>query len=164
MLYKLALLSRYEELILLKCDLQFVQYRGTNQETGIWDQSCYWTQLGSACQTHRKANLLTPGCVEGKYSTYFWVPSKNKQLMLKRLPSGFQGRGFKGKVRERVVGNVFSSCTVFWLVGGEVTRWSHRSQHYQPSGSSWSGGYVLTVTNSSSAWVLISGKQLKNVD
>ena len=35
-------------------------------------------------------------------------------LMLKRpeLPDGFQGRGFKCKVRERVTGNVISSCTV----------------------------------------------------
>ena len=59
--------------------------------------------FGSPCLTCSKANLLTLGCGEGKYSIYCRVPSKkNGQLMLKssELPNGFQGRVFKGKVRE----------------------------------------------------------------
>ena len=47
-----------------------------------------------------------------KESTVFIVgPSKeNGQLMLKRseLPGGFQGRVFKGKMRERVAGCLIS--------------------------------------------------------
>ena len=43
------------------------------------------------------------------------VPSKeSRQLMLKRpkLPDGFQGRGLKGKVRERVTWCMISLCTI----------------------------------------------------
>ena len=50
-----------------------------------------------------EANLLTPGCGEGKYSIYHKVLSKqNGQLMFRRLefPTGFQGRGFKGSMRK----------------------------------------------------------------
>ena len=50
-----------------------------------------------------KAKLLTLGCGEGRVSIYCRAPSKeNGQLVLKRpeLPNGFQGRGFKGSVRE----------------------------------------------------------------
>ena len=48
---------------------------------------------------------------------------KNWQLIFKRpeLPSGFQGMAFKDSVRERVMGFVIISCTVLWLVDGEVT-------------------------------------------
>ena len=67
-----------------------------------------------------KANVLTPGCGEGKYSIYCKVPSvgpskENGQLMLRRpkLPNGFQGRVFKDSVRERVMGCMISSCTSF---------------------------------------------------
>ena len=61
--------------------------------------------------------------------------------MLKRpeLPEGFQGKVFKDRVKERVVGYVISSWTFFLLVGGEVIR----RQHHQPSGSNWSGVYML---------------------
>ena len=48
-----------------------------------------------------KANL-TPGCGEGKY-IYCRVPRKeNVQLVLKRpeLPDGFQGRVFKGTIKD----------------------------------------------------------------
>ena len=51
--------------------------------------------FGSACWTHSKANLLTPGCDKGEYSVYCRAPCKeNGQLMLKRpkLPHGFEGR------------------------------------------------------------------------
>ena len=70
-----------------------------------------------------KANLLTPACVEGQYSVYCRVPSKeNRQLMLKRpkLPDGFQGRGFKGSVREGTAGYMISLCKILRLVGIKV--------------------------------------------
>ena len=43
-------------------------------------------------------------------------------------PDGFQGRTSKGQVREVVAGlwSVLSSCTVLWLLDGEVTGWCHR--------------------------------------
>ena len=55
---------------------------------------------------HNKANLMTPGCGQGKYSVYCKAPNmgpnkENRKLRLTRpkLPSGFQGRGFKVSVR-----------------------------------------------------------------
>jgi len=43
---------------------------------------------------------------------------------------------------------------ILWLVDGEVTGWCHRNQHYQFSGSSWPGGYMIMVIMqlASSAW------------
>ena len=70
------------------------------------------------------------------------VPNKeSQQLVLKRpkLLNGFQGKAFKDRVRERVAGCVISSWTFFALVACEVIG----SQHHQPSGSSWSGVYML---------------------
>ena len=52
--------------------------------------------------------------------------------------------GWRGRV-EGVTGHVISSCTILWLVDGEVTGWYHSSYHYQSLGASRSGGYVLTV-------------------
>ena len=52
--------------------------------------------------TCSKANLLTLGCGEGKYSVCCRAPSKeNRQLMLKssKLPDGFQRRVFKDNIR-----------------------------------------------------------------
>ena len=40
---------------------------------------------------------------------------------------------------------VISLWTFFWLVGGEISR----SQHHQPSGSNWSGVYMLVGSISS---------------
>ena len=63
-------------------------------------------QIGSSLLTCNRANLVTPGCGEGKYSVYCKAPSKeNGQLVLKRpeCPEGFQGRVFKDSVRERVM-------------------------------------------------------------
>ena len=54
-------------------------------------------KLGFTCPSCSKANLLTTGCGEGKYSIYCRVSSKEKeQLTLKRpkLPDEFQGRVF----------------------------------------------------------------------
>ena len=51
------------------------------------------------------------------------------QLMLKtpKLPNGFQESIFKGKERRGLAGQVISSCTILWLVDGEVTWWCHKS-------------------------------------
>ena len=51
---------------------------------------------------YSKANLLTLGCGEGKYSIYCMEPGKeNGQLVLKRpeLPNGFQTSVLKGNIR-----------------------------------------------------------------
>ena len=50
-----------------------------------------------------------------KESAVFTAGTKNGQLMLKRpeLPDGFQGRVFKDRVRESVVGCAISSWTFF---------------------------------------------------
>ena len=42
----------------------------------------------------------------------------------------------------------------FWLVGVKVTRWGHRSQHYQSSGSSWSENskFMVIMQLGSSTW------------
>ena len=56
---------------------------------------------------------------------------------------------FKNK-REKMEGGswcVISWCTALRFVHGEVTRWYFRSQHHQPSGSNWSGVYVLVVSS-----------------
>ena len=49
--------------------------------------------------TRSKANLLTPGCGEGKCSVYCRAPSKEyrqlEALPQKALPDGFQGKVFK---------------------------------------------------------------------
>ena len=63
-----------------------------------------------------KANLLIPSCGEGKCDVYCRVPSKEyRWLMLKRpkLLNSFQGKVFKGRVRESVVWYVISSWTFF---------------------------------------------------
>ena len=87
--------------------------------------------------------------------------------MIKRpeLPEGSQGKVFKGRVREMVVGWVMRSWTFFGLAGGEVTR----GQHLQSSGSSWSGVWGLcicdqhTVNFSYLLRVSESAKELKDM-
>ena len=62
-----------------------------------------------------KASVLTSGCGEGKYSLYFRTPNKeNGQLMFNRpkLPNDFQGRSFKGIVKEGASGYIISLCTI----------------------------------------------------
>lgn len=68
----------------------------------IW-AFCYWAKLGST-HPHGKTNLRTSVVVR-KVQHYCRTPSReNGWLMLKRpkLPKGFQGRDFKGKLKERV--------------------------------------------------------------
>ena len=51
-----------------------------------------------------EANLLIPGCGEGKYSIYCRVKQgKWAALERSKLPDDFQGRVFKDRVRERVM-------------------------------------------------------------
>lgn len=60
---------------------------------------------------HRKANLLTLGCGERKYSIFCRVSSKeNEWLMIKRaeLLNGFKEKVLKGKMKERVVSPLMS--------------------------------------------------------
>ena len=70
-----------------------------------------------------KADLLTPGCGEGKYRIYFRVSHKdNGKLTLKRpkLPDDFQGRGFIDSVREVSSGCMISSYVILRWVGIKV--------------------------------------------
>ena len=65
---------------------------------------------------HSEANLLTLRCGEAKYNVYCRALSKeSRQLVLKRpeLPEGFQGKVFKDRVREGVMGCMISSWTFF---------------------------------------------------
>lgn len=73
--------------------------------------------LGWLARTHLTANPLPLGRGEGKRSIYCKCQNKEHEpgkLKLKKpeLPDGFQGRGFKGEVRERLTGCVTSSCTI----------------------------------------------------
>ena len=68
--------------------------------------------------TGSKANLLTSGCGEGKYSVYYQTLIKEaKQLALKRLklPSSFQDNGFKYQARE--------SVAAVWSAHGHSSDW-----------------------------------------
>ena len=92
---------------------------------------------------HGKANLLTLGCGEGKYSIYRRAPSKeNGQLVLKRpkLPNGFQGRGFKYSVREGAAGCVISLYTILRLIGIKVKFQAPSMLWFQPV-------YVLVISS-----------------
>ena len=62
-------------------------------------QNCY--QLGSAHPPGSKANLLTPGCGEGKYSIYCRCQAGMGSLCSKDSnphPLGLSGKGFKGNI------------------------------------------------------------------
>ena len=83
-----------------------------------------------------KAKLLALGCGIWQYSVYCGLSSKEKgKLMLKRpeLPCGFLERIF--------IGSLWTS-----LVSGKVTGWCCRNLNIQPSGSDWSGLYVVVVS------------------
>ena len=79
--------------------------------------------------------LLTLGCSEGEFSVRCRVSSKeNRQLMLRRpeLRDGFQGRGFKGSVREGATEYVISLCTILGLVGMKVKFKASSTFCFQP--------------------------------
>lgn len=93
-------------------------YSGTQDKRKADKKGVLSNQIWVYLPTSNKANLLTPGCGEGKYSIYHKALSKeNGQLIFKRLelPTGFQGKGFKGSVRNGGAGCVI--CTQFsdWL-------------------------------------------------
>ena len=70
-----------------------------------------------------KVNPLTPGCGEGRYSIYCMAPcKKNGQFILKRPnpAHSFQGRSFKGSLREGAAEHVISSCIILRLAGIKV--------------------------------------------
>ena len=91
--------------------------RDTAKLFGICDNV---TEPNGVCSpVGSKANLLTLGCSEQKYSIYCRAQSKgNGQLMFKRLelPDEFHGRGFKGSVREETAGCLISQCTILSLL------------------------------------------------
>ena len=125
---------------------------------------CYQTKLGSTCRpVYWQANLLTLGRGEGKCSVYCRPTKEFRQLVFKRpkLLEGFQGKVFKDRVREGVMGCVISSWTFFWLFHGEVTG----SQH-QHSGSNKSGFYMLVGSTqlTSSTWWRFQGLQNSSKD
>ena len=82
--------------------------------THIPKQSVLLNQTRVHLPSSSKASLLTSRCGEGKYSLYFRTPNENGQLMFNRpkLPSNFQGRGFKGVVKEGASGYIISLCTI----------------------------------------------------
>ena len=57
-------------------------------------------------------------------------------------PMGFRKAFLKARWGRGVARYVISSCTIPWLVDGEVTGQCHRGQHYQSSGPSRPGGYT----------------------
>ena len=110
--------------VLFKCRSEFIP-------DVIMLRSQTWTHS----HTYSKVVLLTLGCSEGKFSVHCRVPSKeNGQLMLKRpeLPDGFQGRGFKGSMREGAAECVISLCTVLGLVGMKVKFRASSTFCFQP--------------------------------
>ena len=67
---------------------------------------------------YSKANLLTPGCGEGKGSVSCRCRARSSgQLVLKipELPAGFQESIFKGQVREGCQRYVISLCTILMV-------------------------------------------------
>ena len=80
--------------------------------------------------------------------------------MLKRpkLRDGFQGRGFKGSVREGAAECVISLCTVLGLVGMKVKFRASSTFCFQPSRI-----FVLVVSSFCLAGVYFLYKLLRNV-
>ena len=78
---------------------------------------------------HSKANLLTPGCGEGKCSIYCKVPDKesgtDKAQKSLNSPMGFRKGFLNARWGKGVAGCVISSCTILWFVDGEVTGQCH---------------------------------------
>lgn len=86
------------------------------------------------CAYRAESQTLSAG-VCSKVEVYLQVPSKEeRQLMLRRpeLPDGFQGRGFKGSMREGAAECVISLCTVLGLVGMKVKFRASSTFCFQP--------------------------------
>ena len=82
------------------------------------------SQTRGSSPAHSKANLLSPGCGEGKYSFVVrcWY-KENSCSKPPKSPKGFQQSIFKGSVREGVPECVISSCTILWLRIRLMMRW-----------------------------------------
>ena len=96
---------------------------------------------------------MTPGCGEGKCGIYCRAPSKECRKLM------YKGKGLNSLMasRERVWRQgeeegcrVCDQLGEILLMGGEIIR----SQHHQPSGSDWSGVYMLVdgIQLASSVW------------
>ena len=82
-----------------------------------------------------------------EHAAFIARPSKEygrPMLKTPELLDGFEGKVFKVRVMERVLGYMISLWPFFWLVGGEVIG----CQHPQHSGSDLSGIYVLMSARS----------------
>ena len=52
---------------------------------------------------------------------------------------------------------VLCLCTILWMIDSKVTGWYFGSQHHQPSGSNWSGVYILsTIQSLSCVWLFVT--------
>lgn len=88
------------------------------------------------------AHLLTLDGCGGKCNIYCRCQERSPWQLVLKGPNTLMAsreRFSKPRLRECVAGCVISSWTFFCMIGGEVMV----SQHHQPSGSSWSGVYVL---------------------
>ena len=103
------------------------------------EPNSYWTEFGSSPPMFCKANLLTPGCAEGKYSLYLQDDKQGKQAV--HAQKTWTLHSFSGKVfflRGHLRWNL--QLMDFLLIGwGEVTGWCFRNLNHQPSGSNQSG-------------------------
>ena len=102
-------------------NFHFFKYMSFNSETSCLGQrhtlykAIHITKSNLSLLPTHKANLLTPGGGQGKYSIYYKTPRKeNGWLMLRnpKLTKGFQQSLLKSQVREKVTGSMISSCIV----------------------------------------------------
>ena len=76
---------------------------------------CYQTKCGFALWVCTKANLLIPGCSEGKCRVYCKVPdeeSRATHAQKAQTAQGVLGKHFKCKVREGSLRYVITLCTI----------------------------------------------------
>ena len=108
------------------------------KESWVLKNWCFWTVV------LEKKTLESP--LDCKEIQLVHPKIMNRRLVLKRpqLPSGFQGRTFKGSIW----GEGCSSQTLFWLVGGEETGCSFGNLNHQSSSSTSLGSMCLGLSDS----------------
>ena len=84
---------------------------------GRWSSYCYQTKVGCVCPCTVKPNLLTQGGGKGKCGVYCRPSEGSKQLKRLELPTGFQGKVSKGRLRERVAGSIHDQLMDILLIG-----------------------------------------------